>query len=172
MREDKLATGKRLHRLARVGILVVLALLRGASITDVGNEHVGKRLVVGLAATSTSERDGGAVHVKLAVANLVEPGPGDRAIPSRDIGRDREAIVKRHLEVRVVAQVARRIPRRAATFNGVDDLPDAVLGGRIVVRDGYLAGASTVDSGADKGEGLCRAQGHRVHLADLVDAIA
>jgi hypothetical protein len=47
----------------------------GTLALDVGNSHVGECVEAGSVVRAAGDGDGGAVHVHLAVADFVEPGP-------------------------------------------------------------------------------------------------
>lgn len=118
---------------ARVGELDVSALGGGAAVVDVGDEHVGETGEV--AALGAVDGDGRAVHVHLAVADVVEPGPGEDGVAAGGVLGDGE--VPGGLEG-AVAQV------------GLDDLP----GGAAVVGQRGLAAAAAVGRRALDGEAV------------------
>ena len=170
-----------LHAVARVGELDVLALGQGAGVArgDVGDEHIreaggvahGKSLgrrgedlasrnLVALLGAS-SHRDGSAVHVHFAVANLIEPGPSEDVVAGGDALGDAEVESAGAGAVRVFGQVAGGVDG-AAAFDGVDDHPVRGFGGGLVGCQGELARATAVDGRAGKGEGLVDADGHGV----------
>lgn len=79
--------------LARVGVVEVLSLSSAARrVRKVGNEHVrqrreGLRSALGRSlARSAADLDRSTVHVEFAVANLVEPGPGEGVLAIRNLG--------------------------------------------------------------------------------------
>jgi len=146
-RGAKGGTGVGLDRLAGVGELDVDALLGGAGAArgDVGNQHVGQRSQGGLATLGTRDLDGRAVHVELAVTDLVHPGPGESGLAVGDVGGDLELVLIRGGGGGVVASVTGGVAGRAATLDRVDDLEGALLVGLGVVGDGDLARAAAVD---------------------------
>lgn len=73
---------------ARVGEREVGRVLRLAVFADVGDEDLGAIGKGGRPAAG--DRDGGAVHVHLAVAGVVEPRPGEDGLARLGIGRDVE----------------------------------------------------------------------------------
>jgi hypothetical protein len=84
------------------------------------------------------------VHVHFTVADFVEPGPGERGSASGEVGGDSEGVgIGIYLSGASIV-IARYASSRATTHDGVDDLPDAVLGWGCVVRNGELTGASTM----------------------------
>ena len=136
-----------LHVRTSIGKLDVGALRRAAVIADVGDEHVGvAREVVGATA---GDGDRGAVHVHLAVAGVVEPGPGEDGIAGFGVGGDGE----------VEGLVAARLVD-AAALDRLDDLE----GLSAVVRNRELAGTTFVRRAAGEAELLlaaCRPGGRR-----------
>jgi hypothetical protein len=117
--------------------LDVGGLGRLAGAANVGSEHgraarEGDRsLALGGA---TGNVDGGTVHVHLAVANLVEPGPGEDGLAGGGVGGDGEVEAALALDG-AVANV------------GVDGSE----GGALVVGEGDLAAAALVGRAADDG---------------------
>jgi len=83
---------------------------------------------------SGGDGDGRAVHVHLAVTDLVEPGPGENGIASWDVG-DGEGVCGWAVSGCVVASVTGDTLDWAASFDGVDDFEDAVFGWGFVVGD-------------------------------------
>lgn len=139
--------------------LDVGALGGGTAVADVGLEHVGQGREGAGRARGTGDSDRCAVHVHLAIADLVEPGPGEHVLAGGQVLGDVEAVLEGHLQVGVVAQVARSVLGRAAALDGLNDLPDRVDGGLEVSGDGDLAGAAAVDGGALEGQLLGAALG-------------
>ena len=158
-----------LNRVTGVGELEVGALGGRASVVDVGSEHVGELVDEALAAAGASDSDGGAVHVHLTVADLVEPSPGKSVLAGSQVGGDLEVVGEGDGSLGVVTDVAGSVTGRAATLNGVDDLPDGVAGGGEVGGDGDLARTTTVDGSALEGEGLGAALG--VAVGDAVGVV-
>jgi hypothetical protein len=158
-----------LDRVAGVGddnvLVVAVAKVGGAAAHagDVGDEEVGQLVIVGLVSAGAGEREFAAVHVELAVADTVDPGPGDGGVSGRDIAGDGVVVGEGVGGGSIVSDVAGGVASRAATLDGVDDLPDARLGGLSVVGDGELARATTVDGRAHQGQRLLRAEGERVY---------
>lgn len=173
------------ERLARVGEADVLAF-GGHAAVNVGDEHL--RQVVALADVDEAARvydgsgrvalafgfldgDGGAVHVELAVADAVQPGPSEGILARGDTFGNLELKVGRALGVRVVAPQVACSVGGASTFDGMDDLPDRVLGRLHVLGDADLARAATVDSGALEGQSSLVALGVGVlPLGGVIDA--
>ena len=148
--EAKRGTLTSLDRVAGVGELEILALGSGALLVgNVGDEHVGEAAEGGrdVAATTAGDGDGSAVHVHLSVADLVEPGPGEGVLASGKVfGHGNIVAVQARSVLDVLGEIARGVGR-AATHDGVDDLPLAVLG-RSASGDGELARTATVDGRA------------------------
>jgi hypothetical protein len=98
-----------------LGELKIRSLLSGATVADVGDEHLravahGRCTLTG----ASTNGDGGTVHVHLTVTNLVEPGPGEDGLA--------RGSVTGNLEVEGGSTSA-----RAVTDVGVDDLPRLTL---------------------------------------------
>lgn len=148
---------------ARVRVDKVSGLDRAAvRSAKVGDEHVGKGFVVGLVTAGASELDGGALHVEFTVSDLVKPRPGQGALSRGDVVRDGEVVrvrVRRGGGV-VSAKVASGVPGGTATLERLDHLPDAVSGGVLIVRDGDLATATTVDTLTLESQRLVGSQSH------------
>lgn len=167
--------------MSRVGEFEISAFRGGAGAADVGGEHIWESVEGGLIPTVTRDGDGSAVHVHLAVANLVEPGPGEGGLAGWEIVRDLESKLSGAVAVWIGGKVARGVGG-AASDDGVDDFERALLGGILVVGDAELAGATTVDGAAEEAQGLGRAERHlgaagrvvrtSLHLAWEVAAIA
>lgn len=155
--EAKVGTGTSLNGIAGLGELEILALSSGALLVgNVGNEHVGEAAEDGrdIAVTTAGDSDGGAVHVHLSVADLVEPGPGEGVLARGEIsGKGNIVGVEALCVVGVLREISRSVGR-AATHDSVDDLPLAVLGRSGVGGDGELARTATVDGGALEGDRL------------------
>ena len=161
------------HRVAGVGELNIGAFGGAALVANVGDEHVGQSGQSARATLGAGNGDRGAVHVHLAVADLVEPSPGQRVLTSRQVFGNGEVVGIGSSSVGIVADVASGVLGRAATLNGVDDLPDGVLVGLEVSGDRDLAGTTTVGSTTLELELLGAALGVDVAgTALLVDAIA
>lgn len=109
--------------------LDVLALDGSASVGNIGNEDAGTvRKLGGWCGTgSLIDGNGSAVHVHLAIADLVEPGPGEQRISSWGIAGD--------VQVEFLAAA-----QGAATDVGVDNRPCAAL----IVGESSLAGSPVV----------------------------
>jgi hypothetical protein len=101
-----------------------------------------------------SEGDWSTVHVHFAVADFVEPGPGESGSASREGGRDSEGVDIRIYLSGASIVIARYAFSRATALDGVDDFPYAVLGWGRVVRNGELTGASTMHRASHEGYGL------------------
>jgi hypothetical protein len=144
--------------LAGVGEFDVITLLSGTAVFNVGDEHVGKSIQEAVRAAGTSDRNGSAVHVHLTVSDLVEPAPGEDVVASSKVLRNREVVLVRDLGIgAATGQVSDLVLSRAATLDGLDDLPDRVLGRVQVGGDRDLARATAVDSGTLEGELLSAA---------------
>jgi hypothetical protein len=149
-----------------VGELEVGGVGGAAAVADVGDEHVREGVEKARVAGGAGDGDGSALHVHLTVADLVEPAPGENVLASGEILRDVEAVLVGDIGLGVVTHVAGGVLGRAATLDGLDDLPDGILGGVQVSGDGDLAGATAVDGSALERELLGRALSEGV-----VDAI-
>lgn len=153
-------------RLAGVGEGVVGALSCLASAANVCSGHVGE--AVKALARTAGNVDGSAVHVHLAVADLVEPGPSHCQLTLRKRLRNGEVVGTERATLCV--EVALRVRGRAATNDRVDDLPLGVLGGLQVLSDGDLARSATVGSslvGRERDSDV-RTDGPLVHSCNLV----
>lgn len=114
---------------------------------DVGAEHVGKSGHGGGHGVSLVEDvgdgpslrggwdgDGSAVHVHFAIADLVEPGPGQGVVRAGGNGvGDREGEFVGSEAERVGAHVA-GVGGRTASLDGLDDFEDRVFGGWSIGR--------------------------------------
>lgn len=108
--------------------LVVLALLGLAGeALDVGDDHLGQLLKVGLGAARAAELDGAALHVELAVAGLVDPGPGDLGVARGDVGGDVVGEARVEHGLGVGGHVAVELDRAAAVERR-DCPPHCILG--------------------------------------------
>ena len=97
--------------------------------------------LVGALVGAAGDFDGGAVHVHFAVADFVEPGPGQGVCAWLDARGDGKAVC---IRVRgrggvVGSDVAGDIFGGAAAFDGVDDHPGGALGCRVVGGERDLA---------------------------------
>ena len=135
------------HIRAGLRELEVAALNSAATISDVGDEH-GWAAAEGITGTTDGEialgstatdGDNGAVHVHLAVADLVEPAPAKEGLTSRGVVGEGEVVAGVTLD-------------RAVSDVRVDDGPSAAT----VVGQGGLA-ATTIVRGAT-------GDGHAVRL--------
>lgn len=146
----------------------------GAAVADIGAEHVWKRSHQGAHGSSLLEdidgpslrrsrhADGRAVHVHLAIADLVEPRPGERVILPRGHGvGDREGELVGAEAEGVGAYVA-GVGGGAAAFDGFNDFEDGVFGRGRVGCEGDLAGAAAVGGLALEADGLGLVDGHDV----------
>ena len=88
--------------------------------------------------TATND-DWAAVHVHLAIADFIEPCPGECSFAGRKISGDCEAVCIRIGSTSVATNIASTGPCWATSFNGMDYLEDAVLGWWLVISDGNLA---------------------------------
>lgn len=115
--------------LSRIGKHRVLPFHSGATITNVGHEHVG---IIALerirTATGSTDHNIRAVHIHLPITHQVEPGPGKQGLTVGHIAR--------HLEVIFGLQ-------GASAHHGIDDFE----GLAIIVAERQLAGSSTVSGG-------------------------
>lgn len=122
----------------------VLAFDGRAAVADVGDKHVGTAAdgvgsTTGLAELlgASSDGDGGAVHVHLAVTDLVEPSPGKQSITGRSVVGESKA-------------VAGVTHDRAVANVGVDSLPGVAT----IKGQRSLATAAVVGSTASDGHGV------------------
>lgn len=125
--------------------------------SEVANELIFRLSSLGVA---TGEGHRSAVHVHLAVSNLVEPGPGEDSVSGWKTSWDGEMEGIWNDLASTVTVVTGDANHRAATLDGVDDLPDTVLVWLGIVSNGDLAGATSMDCAAYKVEGLRRSQRH------------
>lgn len=116
--------------------------------TRVGDEDVWERVVecdvaaveavlVAFAAAGC-EGDWGAVHVHFAVAEIVEPCPGEDCSTGWQAGGDCEGVGEWIRCVGSSLQVTWRVLGWATTLDGVDDLESAVGCRSFIVGDGDL----------------------------------
>lgn len=96
--------------------------------------------------------------------NFVKPSDGECRITSRDIFRNVEGISVRIRGRRTVAHVARLALGHKPTFEGFDDLEDAIGSGRRVVRDQGLSATARMNRLANESNSLLRAKGIVVDL--------
>ena len=113
---------------------------------------------------AASDGDGGAVHVHLTVADLVEPGPGEGVLAWGDTFGDGELEFAGAGTVGVATNVA-GCGGGTATDDRVDDLPLGAGGWGLVGGEGDLAGSTAMSGTADEGEGLIHSDGHGVARA-------
>jgi hypothetical protein len=168
---------------ARVRVLEVLLLCGGAFIgRKVDDEHVreGRQ---GLSSAcsldsggAASDLDGCAVHVELAVTDLVVPGPSESVTTVGDVLRHgyREATrngcqTGLHRSLWCVAVIR---SRRATSDDALDDLPLRVLGGLGVCCNWELAWATTMDSSAIERDLLGLTGIPLVHRVNSIDALS
>ncbi len=114
--------------------------------------------------------DRGAVHIHFAVADPIEPGPGQGVLARFDAVRDFVREVGGAGGLGVPAQIPVR-GRRAAAFNRMDDAPLGVFRRFLIFGDGYLAGAAPVGRSPDEGEGLRLSDLHGVLLQSPLEGI-
>jgi hypothetical protein len=176
-----------LAELARVGD-VEHALAGGAPAVDIGDEQLRERVEEAVVGRAARDGDGGAVHVHLAVADLVEPGPGEGGVAAGDVLGDGDVELADAVDARVVAallcvlapvgvlarhgEVALRLDGAAAD-DGVDGLPLGRVRRRgEVVSQRKLARATAVLGTACELDqlGLARSDGRR--LDDVREALA
>ena len=62
-----------------------LALILGCDVVD---SHVGERAEGGISTATTGDGERSAVHVHLAITNLVEPGPREGIVASWNVRRN------------------------------------------------------------------------------------
>lgn len=153
------------------------------SLTGVGRRRVGDKdlrelVEVGLVTAGSSEGDRGAVHVELAVANAVNPGPGQDVLAGGDVVGNFELKTRVESGAGIVAVVA-VTAEGAATLDRSDDAELGRGSGGGLVSQGDLAGAATMGSTTLEGELLSRSEGHcgggatrHLALAGEVDAIS
>jgi len=123
------------HIRAGLGVLDVEVLVGLAAVSDVGNEDLGAGREGGTGNVTlvvTSDGDGGAVHVHLAVADAVVPGPGEDGLAGLRVGGDSEVVLA---------------SKRAVTDVGLDDGE----AGTLVVAERELARTAAVGGSAGSG---------------------
>ena len=111
----------------------------------------------------TSNLDRCAVHIHLAITDLVKPRPSQRVGARSDTGRNAVLVRVRiggSAWTRALGKVAGSVSGRTAAFDGVDDHPFRALRCGTVCRQGNLTGAAAMDSSAVQGENLLLANGH------------
>ena len=133
------------HIRAGLGVLDVKVLVGLAAVSDVGNEDLRASGEGGSGNTTlvvSSDGDGRAVHVHLAVADAVVPGPSKDGLAGLSIGGDGEVVLA---------------SERAVTDVGLDDGE----AGALVVAERELARTAAVGSSAGSGHvvGLTRNKG-------------
>lgn len=108
------------------------------------------------AALRGSRSDGhwSAVHVHLTIAHFVEPSPSESRSASREGCRDRERIGVWIDSGCISIVVARDALSRTTALDRVDDLEFAARGRSFVIRDGELAGSSSMYGASDEGDCL------------------
>jgi hypothetical protein len=147
-----------------VGKTVVEALVT-CSKCDVCNEVVLFRRALGVASTNV---DWSAVHVHLAITDLVEPGPGESGTTAWKFGGHKEFVSVWNWLACIVSKIAGNIPGWATTLNRVDNLPDTVLIRLSIVCDRNLARATAMDCSANEAEWV---GGAEIELIDLVNVV-
>lgn len=148
----------------RIGEINISSLKSTASIANVGNKHgragvvrVRRAALLDLAAASdlVANRDVSAVHVHLAVADVVEPSPGKDGIARGGIVGESEVPVSLQ---RTVANVR------------VDGLPSAAL----IIGKGNLAASAVVGGASDETERVSASGvevGNRDALGGVVELV-
>ena len=158
-----------LKRRSRVGVADIHTMW-SLAVVDVDDKHFGKVVALGQRNRATGLDSGGrgvtlllrsldshrgAVHVKLAIADPVDPSPSQSVVARLDGLWDPNLELCGTRAVGVTAKVAGDVSR-AASLDGVDDLPDGILGWLHVLSQRHLARSTSVDGIADefKREGL------------------
>ena len=139
----------------RVGELDVGALWDGAAVADVGLEDLGTVLERGGA--GAGDVDSSAVHVHLAVAGVVEPGPGKDGLARLGVGGDGK-----------VEAVLATFGFDATTLDGLDDAEGLAA----VKGHGELARATVVCGTIGQGNlllGACGPGSSRVTGGTLIE---
>lgn len=133
--------------------------------SDVGYEDAGQRAHVRVTARSASDFNGGAIHVHLAITNLVEPGPGEYVLTTADLlghwyvklAHAFQSFATGTLDIGTGKVALGR--SRAAADDGMNHFP--VLG---VCRRGFgnreLTRAATMYSSTLEGDGDCAARSY------------
>lgn len=103
--------------------------------------------------TSTS-RDSkrSAVHVHLAVSDLIEPSPGQGVVTSCQLSRNSEIILVGVNGIGVLGHVSCLISSRATALDRLDHFPHRVLVRLNIGGDRDLARTTTMDSAANERE--------------------
>jgi hypothetical protein len=165
-------------RLTRIGVVEVLTLSSGAlGVGKVGNEHVRKRaksrggVGSGSGGTSAANLNRSAVHVELAVSDLVQPRPGESVLTIGHVLGHCDGEGSGSVASRVLLEIACNVGRAAAN-NAVDDLPLRRLCGLGVCGHGELARAATVNCRTDERDALGLTSIPLVHLGDIVNTRA
>ena len=171
-----------MYRGTGIGEFEVAGFFGAAAVADVGDEHWRERggalceaggfcVRFSLLATAR-DGDGGAVHVHLSIADLVEPRPRERVVTGCDAFGDRKLKLTGSVAVWILGKISSDA-RWATAFDRVDDLPLAVLARLLVGGEGNLAGASAVDSATCEAQSLIRPDRHDVFGAvELVGGIS
>jgi len=167
----------------RLGDLTLrAATCSSAARANVGDEHIWKGIEGSLVALhelcdvachevfvftalggSRSDGDGSAIHVHLAIADFVEPGPSEDGSASWEIGGNSERVgVGVDFRSALCRIIANNVFPGAAAFDGMDDLELAARRRSFVVGDRELAGPSSVDGASYEGNGLRRSKGERI----------
>lgn len=110
--------------------------------------------------STTSDFDGSAVHVHLAVPDLVEPGPGECVRTRSDALRDSVLIFVGASTIWVLREIASRTPSWTASDDRVNNHPFRILGSWAVGSEGDLARATAMDSRAFERKCLLLANSH------------
>src|SRR5690242_11131349 len=163
------------HGLAGIGVVEILTLKGGTlGVRKVGNKHVGER---GKGRSSVSRGGGGtraanlhrsAVHVELAVAQLVQPGPSKRIqaighILGHSNGECRSIVTGGILGFDITTDIG-----RTATNNAVYDLPLTLLSRFNVRGQGELARTPSVNRRANERDRFGVTGVPLVHLTEFI----
>ena len=135
-----------------------MAFFRG----HVDQIHVRKCIEVVVVARTARNCYWGTVHVQLAVADTIVPCPGQCHHTIREVfwNSKREGMG---------LSIAIRIDG-TSTFENLNDLEGRVRCWLLVLGDSNLASAATMRSRAYEAQLLRRADGHIVHLCDIVNS--
>lgn len=114
------------------------------------------RGVAALLASGNS--DWGAVHIEFAVADAVQPAPGEGVLTWSDAAGNLEMENTSAVSVGVSRKIAIR-RRGAASFNGMDNLPDRFFVRDRILSERELARSTTMHGAPDEAQGLCLTNG-------------
>lgn len=163
------------HGLAGIGVVEILTLNSGTlGVRKVGNKHVGERgkgrssVRRGGGGTRTANLHRSAIHVELAVANLVQPGPSKRIqaighILGHSNGECRSTMTGGILGFDITTDIG-----WTATNNAVYDLPLTLLSRLSVRGQGELARTASMNRRANERDRFGLTGVPLVHLADFI----